>query len=109
MREIIAERLEEGTGAVVGARTVRAESVQCQIAGTESGAAVVEWQTQEGGLASIRVSDDPSDYQRARVYEDDRLLESLQVNRWTVVYTADSDKASAKAASVSTFSSYEHP
>ena len=98
MREVIAEQLEEGTGAVVGARTVRAHAVDCRLIGNELPVGVVDLKT-AGGRISIRVSADPHHYQRARVYEDNKLMESFLVKEGTVVYVDDAAQASADAAS----------
>jgi hypothetical protein len=94
MREVIAEQLEEGTGAIVGARTVRAHLVHCRLIGNEFAIGVVDLKTAEGRV-SLRVSADPKHYQRARVYEENKLVESLLVNEGTVVYVDDAAEAFA--------------
>jgi hypothetical protein len=52
-------------------------------------------ETTEEGTVCIRVSEDPSDYQRARVYKDDALVESLLSKEGAVVYP---DEAAMVAA-----------
>jgi hypothetical protein len=96
VREVIAEQLEHGTGAVVAARTVRAHMVQCRLVGNELPVGVVDLKTPDG-CVSIRVSADPRDYQQARVYEENVLLESLLVRGGTVVYVDEAAEATAKA------------
>jgi hypothetical protein len=98
MREVIAEQLEEGTGAVAVARTVRAHHVQCRLIGNELVIGVVELKTAEGRI-SLRVSGDPKHYQRARVYEEGALMESLLVKEGTVVYVDHAAEASAHGSS----------
>jgi hypothetical protein len=97
MRQVIAERLEEGTGDIVGARTVRALAVQCRLIGNELPVGVIDLKTADGRI-SIRVSADPNDYQRARVYEENELVESFLVKDGSVVYVDDAAAASANAA-----------
>ena len=96
MREVIAEQLEQGTGAVVGARTVRAHVVQCRLVGNKLPLGKVDLETPDGSF-SIRVSADPRDYQQARVYEKNVLLESLLVREGTVVYVDEAAEATAEA------------
>jgi hypothetical protein len=85
MRQVIAEQLDEGTGAIIGARTVRGTAVGCLILGREIVIGIVDVRTDDGRI-SIRVSADPKDYQRARVYEGDKLIESLLSREGSVVY-----------------------
>jgi hypothetical protein len=96
MREVIAEQLEPGTGAVVGARTVRGSVAQCRLSGNELPVGVVDLKTPDGTVI-IRVSTDPRDYQQARIYEENVLLESLLVREGTVVYVDEAAEATARA------------
>jgi hypothetical protein len=96
VREVIAEQLEQGTGAVVGARTLQAHVVQCQLVGNELPVGTVDLETPDGSV-SIRVSADPRDYQQARVYEENVLLESLLVREGTVVYVDEAAETTANA------------
>jgi hypothetical protein len=97
VREVIAERLEEGTDTIVGARTVRARVAQCRLIGSEFPVGVVDLKTAEGRTC-IRVSADRNHYQRARVYEENKLLESFLVKEGTVVYVDEVAEACANAA-----------
>jgi cytosine/adenosine deaminase-related metal-dependent hydrolase len=85
MRAVIAEQLEHGTGTILGARTLHALSAQCRLIGNGMIIGVVTMKTGDGRV-SIRVSADPKHYQRARVYEDDKLVESFLVREGNVVY-----------------------
>jgi predicted thioesterase len=85
MRQVIAEQLEEGTGSTIGARTVRGTAAACLLVGNELAIGIVELRT-TGGRVSIRVSADERDYQRARVYENGKLIESLHYRDGSVVY-----------------------
>jgi hypothetical protein len=85
MQRIIAERIDS-SGAVTGARTVQVMSVKCRLAGTQIAIGNINAMTDRGEIA-LRVSANPRDYQRARVYgDDDRLLESLFYHRGYVVH-----------------------
>jgi hypothetical protein len=84
--QVIAEQIEHGTGAIVGARTLQASGVQCALEGNEIVVGMVRAVTAEGEVL-LRVSDDEHDYQCARVYgADGKLVESLQCHEGTVVY-----------------------
>jgi hypothetical protein len=100
MREVIAEHLEACSGAVVGARTVRSHRAQCRLIGNELPVGVVDLETAAGRVC-IRVSADPRHYQRARVYEDNKLMESFLVKEGIVVYVDEAAEASASAAASS--------
>jgi hypothetical protein len=93
---VIAEQLEQGTGAIVLARTVRAHAVQCRLVGNELAIGVVDIKTAEGRVI-IRVSADPKHYQQVRVYEETQLVESLLVKEGTVVYVDEAAEAFANA------------
>jgi hypothetical protein len=77
--------LEEETGAIIGARTVVGAAAECLLVGNEIVIGIVDMRT-DGGRVSIRVSANSKDYQRARVYEDDKLIESLLFRDGSVVY-----------------------
>lgn len=84
MQRIIAEQIDSGSGNIIGARTVQALAVDCRIGGSALG--IIEATTPSGDL-QLRVSAQPRDYQRARVYDDhDRLLESLSCRHGYVVH-----------------------
>jgi hypothetical protein len=57
---------------------------------------MVDLETPDGSV-NIRVSADPRDYQQARVYEENVLLESLLVREGTVVYVDEAAQTTAKA------------
>jgi hypothetical protein len=92
MRQLVAEQLERGTGTIVGARTVRGNVIECRLVGNEMVIGIVDVRTDEGRI-SIRVSADQNDYQRARVYEDDKLVESLLLQKGAVVYVDEETSA----------------
>jgi hypothetical protein len=85
MREVIAEQLEHDTKDIIGARTVRGTAVECLLVGNEIVVGVVQVHT-DCGQISIRVSGDKNDYQRVRVYEDGKLVESLLYRDGSVTY-----------------------
>ena len=85
MRQVIAEQLEDDTGSVIGARTVSGAGAECLLVGNEIAIGIVNMRTDSGRI-SIRVSGDKKDYQRARVYEDGKLVESLLFRDGSVVY-----------------------
>jgi hypothetical protein len=88
MRQVIAEQLQQHTGAIIGARTVEGTVADCRLVGDEIVIGIVDIRT-EGGWVCFRVSADVKDYQRARIYEDGQIIESLLVNEDTVVYVDD--------------------
>jgi hypothetical protein len=88
MREIIAEQLERDTEAIIGARTVRGTAAECLLVGNEIVVGVVQVRTDCGPI-SIRVSADKHDYQRVRVYEDGKLIESLLYRDGSVIYAGE--------------------
>jgi hypothetical protein len=60
----------------------------CRLVGNEIVIGIVDIRT-ESGWVCIRVSADDKDYQRARIYENGQIIESLLVNEDTVVYVDD--------------------
>lgn len=98
MREVIAEQLEEGTGEIIGARTVLGSKSECLLVGNDIAIGVVDLCTVDGRI-SIRVSADENDYQRARVYEDGKLIESLHFMDGAVVYVDEAAGARLAAGS----------
>lgn len=97
MRQVIAEQVEEGTGAIIGARTVDSTEASCLVIGNELAVGIVELRN-EGARESIRVSADQRDYQQARVYEDGKLIESLEFRDGSVVYVNEAATRSANDA-----------
>jgi hypothetical protein len=84
-QRIIAERLDS-EGAVTGARTVAALTIDCHLGGARFASGTIEAMTASGEIR-LQVSADPGDYQRVCVYGDnDRLLESLSYRNGYVVY-----------------------
>jgi hypothetical protein len=52
MRQVIAEQLEEETGAIIGARTVVGTAAECLLVGNEIVIGIVDMQT-DGGRVCI--------------------------------------------------------
>jgi hypothetical protein len=89
MRRIIAEQIEPGTGAIVGARTVEVVSVECRLVGNEIATGRVDAETDQGAI-TIRISADAKDYQCARIYDEtETLIESLTYRDGSVVYAQE--------------------
>jgi hypothetical protein len=88
MRQVIAEQLQHHTGTIIGARTLEGTVADCRLIGNEIVIGIVDIRT-ESGWVCIRVSADDKDYQRARIYEDGQLIESLLLNDDSVAYVDD--------------------
>lgn len=98
VNEIIAERLDSGTGEVVAARTVRGHSAEALLVGNDIAIGVINVMTEEA-MVTLRVSADPKDFQQARVYEDNKLVQSLLFKDGSVVYVDESALAAVNAVS----------
>jgi hypothetical protein len=57
VREVVAEQVEERTGAVIGARTVRGPSAVCFLEGNEIAVGIVDTRTEAGPLESLLFRD----------------------------------------------------
>jgi hypothetical protein len=73
MKQVIPERLDCGSGAIVGARTLRGSATDCLLMGNEIRIGIVDVWTKDRRV-SIRVGADRKDYQHARVYDDEKLV-----------------------------------
>lgn len=95
MMQVIAERLDGKTGDIVAARTLRGNSAECHVVGNEIvfGEVIVKAGNE---TITIRVSADPNDYQQARVYDNDELVESLVLREGTVTYIDEAQVAAVR-------------
>jgi hypothetical protein len=98
VKQVVAERLDAKTGDIVAARTVRGSSAECLLVGNEIAIGVVSILTDDT-VVTIRVSTDPNDYDQARVYDDDELVQSLLLKEGAVVYIDEAAKAAVDAVS----------
>jgi hypothetical protein len=98
VNEIIAERLDSGTGEVVVARTLRGHSAEALLVGNDIAIGVINVMTEEA-MVTLRVSADPKDFQQARVYEDNKLVQSLLFKDGSVVYVDEAAVAAVNAVS----------